>query len=132
MEWTDDAFLDAFENCSLPESEFDHRGHLRLAWLYLERYSLDEAIQRTSDGIRNYAASLGAHGKFHRTLTEAIVRIMHGRKQVSSIHDLDGFLAGNPDLIENMKEVVNSHYSEARLFSDEARAVYLPPDLREF
>ena len=43
MEWTDDAFLDAFENCSLPESEFDHRGHLRLGWLYLERYSLEEA-----------------------------------------------------------------------------------------
>ena len=132
MDRTDDAFLKSFENCTLPDSEFDHRGHLRLAWLYLERYSLEEAIERSCDGISNYAASLGASGKFHRTLTEAIVRIMHIRKQAGAEPDFDGFLDKNPDLVENMKEVVNSHYSEARLFSDEARTIFLAPDLRDF
>lgn len=78
MEWTDDAFLNAFENCSLPESDFAHSGHPRLAWLYLGRHPLEEAIERTSDGIRKYAASLGAHGKFHRTLTGS-QRVNHAR-----------------------------------------------------
>jgi N-formylglutamate deformylase len=131
MEWTDDGFLDAFENCSLPASEFDHRGHLRLAWLYLERHPLQEAMQLTCDGIRKYAASLGAPGKFHRTLTEAIVRIMHGRRQLGMEKDFDRFLLNNPDLTENMKEVIGFHYSEKRLSSDDARAIFLPPDLRD-
>lgn len=57
---------------------------------------------------------------------------MHGRRQASSVHDFDEFLSNNPNLIENMKEIVNSHYSEARLSSDEARIVFLAADLRDF
>jgi N-formylglutamate deformylase len=132
MERTDDTFLEDFENCELPESEFDHRGHLRLAWLYLERYPLDEAIRRTSDGIRSYAANLGAASKFHRTVTEAIVRIMHRRQRIFAAQNFNEFLTNNPDLSENMKEILLSHYSSERLESEEGKACFLEPDLRDF
>jgi hypothetical protein len=51
---TDDAFLSAFEACTLDPQHFNHRGHVRLAWLYLQRYPFDEAVTR--------ATHLGAAG----------------------------------------------------------------------
>lgn len=130
MHVSDDEFLKAFESHTLPESEFSHRGHLRLAWLYLQRCPLEEAIRRTAVGISAYAASLGAEGKFHHTLTEAIVRIMHVRMKQARTLEFDEFLTKNPDLIENMKEILLFHYSEERLNSPEAKRSFMEPDIR--
>jgi hypothetical protein len=34
---TDDEFLQAFMNCTLPNDQFRHRDHLHLAWLLARR-----------------------------------------------------------------------------------------------
>lgn len=124
-------FLQAFESRTLPETDFNHRGHLRLAWLYLRQFSLEEAVHRTAAGISAYAASAGAEGKFHHTLTEAIVRIMHKRMIPAKLSNFDEFLRKNPDLIDNMQDIVLSYYSRDRLNSQQARRTFLPPDIRD-
>ena len=35
---TDQEFAAAIETCRLPNAQFHHRDHLRLAWIYLRRY----------------------------------------------------------------------------------------------
>ncbi len=77
----DATFIAQFENQTLSSAHFNHIGHLRLAWLYLERYPLEQAISLVCGGIKAYAESLGASTKFHFTITNAIVRIMAMRMQ---------------------------------------------------
>jgi N-formylglutamate deformylase len=39
----DQALWDAFHASRLPAAQWTHREHLRIAWLMLQRYALDEA-----------------------------------------------------------------------------------------
>ncbi|MGI9286801.1 MAG: hypothetical protein ACR2P1_15545 [Pseudomonadales bacterium] len=132
MSLSDNVFLHQFEEMTLPAEEFTHRGHLRLAWLYLNRYGLQVAIEKTTNGIRAYAASMGATDKFHHTLTEAIVRIMFSRLQRNRTKNFDTYLLTNQDLVENISDVVHSHYSENHLNSTTAKRGFVAPDVKDF
>ena len=129
MGMTDEAFTREFEQLTLPPEYFDHRGHLRLAWLYLRQYPLEEAIARVASGIREYASSLGATDKFQHTLTEAIVRIMAARPALATAGTLEGYLAENPDLVTDIQAVLSRYYSAGLLQSPQARSGFVDPDL---
>ena len=45
---SDEEFLREFENCSLPGDAFHHTEHVRVAFLYLGRYGVLQAIERMS------------------------------------------------------------------------------------
>ncbi len=126
----DETFLAYFENCTLDPECFDHLGHIRLAWLYLNHYDLDTAIQRTCTGIKAYAESLGATRKFHYTLTDAMVRIMAMRIEASDSGSLQQFLDKNPDLVEDAPGVISRYFSEEQLEQEAARCGRVEPDLR--
>ncbi|QEQ96937.1 hypothetical protein [Neptunomonas concharum] len=125
-------FINAIRNKTLPPEEFGHKGHLRLAWLYLEKYPLYSAIDSICDHIQAYATALGAHDKFHRTLTVAIMNIMAHRKPRSEYASFDEFLQSNSDLIDDMEALVAKHYSAERLSDPEARHIFLAPDRDDF
>src|SRR5688572_20656102 len=42
----DDALWEAFQSRALPEAAWTHVEHLRVAWMHLARYSVDEAHLR--------------------------------------------------------------------------------------
>ena len=129
MALPDTDFIQQFEDCTLPPAYFDHAGHLRLAWLYLRDYPLEQAVARVTGGIAAYANSQGAADKFRHTLTEAIVRIMAHRQHLQPARSLEDFLAANPDLVEDILGVVGQHYSPQRLASQAARTGFVSPDL---
>jgi len=129
---SDSAFLQQFEALSLPPEQFDHRGHLRLGWICLESYGLDEAIGRVCEGINAYATHLGAADKFHHTLTAALLRIMAQRMAAQPQTDWQDFVVANPDLLADALAVVHCHYSPERLQSDIARQRFVTPDLKPF
>ena len=52
----DDDFLAGFNDLSLPLEAFNHLGHLRVAWIYLQRYPLPDAIELVCGGIARFAA----------------------------------------------------------------------------
>lgn len=131
MALSDEAFIARFEALTLPPQEFDHRGHLRLAWLYLKQYDKNIALQKIVDGIRDYATSLGAPDKFHYTLTRAICLIMLQRQAECQANRLDQFLALNSDLVDDIRSVVLGFYSPQRIDSEKARCCYLTPDLSD-
>jgi hypothetical protein len=79
-------------------------------------------------GIRAFAGHLGANDKYHQTITEALVRIIGLRLAWQPVSDWQDFLALNPDLVDQAKEVLFQHYSPERLFSDEARSRFVEPD----
>jgi len=76
---SDATFVEQIDRLSLAPQHFNHVGHLRLAWLRLGQRSLEPAIESVCAGIQAYATHLGAPDKFHRTVTEALLRIMAQR-----------------------------------------------------
>ncbi len=62
-------FLEKVRNYTL--DSWDHRTHLRLAWIYLKREPRREAMKHIFDAIRNFIAnSPRTNGKtFHETMT---------------------------------------------------------------
>ena len=83
MTLNDTDYLLQFERRELGPEHFDHVGHLRMAWLHLEHYAVDEAIARVCGGIRDLANKFGVPEKFNHTLSEALMRVMFSRMQNS-------------------------------------------------
>lgn len=128
----DDTFLQQFENQTLEAEYFNHIGHLRLAWLYLNRYSTAEANRHISKGIQAYINSLGISDKFHHTITGALVYIMAKRLQQAPYNSWTNFIQENRDLTVSALTVLSQYYSPALLFSDTAKAGFIDPDLQAF
>ena len=126
----DNTFLTQFENQTLSPIHFRHIGHLRLAWLYLNRHDVETAIGLVCSGIQAYAESLGATTKFHLTITDAIVRIMAKRVDAMAKKEWDLFLDENRDLVEDALSVLSQYFSKDRLFSEEARTSLVQPDIK--
>ncbi|MEM7035021.1 MAG: hypothetical protein AAF629_36110 [Chloroflexota bacterium] len=126
----DHEFLAQFENQTLSPRHFNHVGHLRLAWLYLNHHDVETAVNLVSSGIQSYATSLGATTKFHRTITDAIVRIMAKRVDDMTEKEWDLFLAENSDLVDDALSVVYQYFSKELLFSEKARTSLVQPDIR--
>ncbi len=124
----DEAFLAAFLDCTLPAASFDHCAHLRIAWLMLRRCQLDDAIGRTCRGIARLAAHFGAADKFHHTVTEAFVRLIHARLDRSGTASWAGFLQDNPDFSVDARGLLSRYYSPERLALPDARFRFLDPD----
>ena len=128
MPLDDDTYLIRFASRALGPEHFDHRGHLRMAWLHLVRYGLAEGNARVCAGIRDLANSFGVPEKFNHTLTEALMRIMARRLADQAGDSFDAYLAHNPDLVLDARGLLARHYSADRLNSPAARAAWVEPD----
>lgn len=127
---TDDLrFRDAFESCALQPADFDHHAHVRLAWVYLTDHDVDTAHRLVRTGIERFLRYHGVDvSKYHETITRAwvmAVSVFMGR--TPACDSADAFIARNPILLDS--KIMLSHYSAGLLFSDEARARFIEPDL---
>ena len=122
-------FLSSFVACTLPPEQFSHAGHIRLAWLNLQRHDFDGAVERTCRGIRAYATHLGAATKFHTTITVALMHLMRAAGANDRSVSWYQFVSANQDLMHNARAILSRHYSDARLGSDDARERFVAPDL---
>jgi hypothetical protein len=126
----DDAFVEAFETLSLDPKNFNHRGHLRLAWCYLTWLPLGEAAQRCADSIRRFATHHGQPEKFHVTLTLAFMHIVKDRMRGAPAgEDFDAFCARNPELLQDARGLIGRYYSAKKLDDPAARMAFIEPDL---
>ena len=124
----DQTFLQAFEDGTLPPGEFSHRGHIRMAWLYLRAYGWDEGITHIRSGIQTFAARLGATGKYHETITLFWARVVHHMiTEQPQIDNFEVFLAAFPQILDS--HLIQQHYSADVLRSPLARQQWVESDL---
>jgi len=121
----DREFVAALEACTLPAELFDHREHVRLAWLYLREETLLEALPRFITSLKRFAGSLGASGKYHETITYAFLFLIHERMQRGGAGTFEEFAAANPDLFG---PILQRYYRAETLASDFARTTFVMPD----
>jgi len=126
---TDRQFCHAFESCTLPNEQFRHRDHIRLAWIYLNEEGYDGAVIRIERSIRRFAAHHGAAGKYHHTITVAWMRLVAlASERHSGCGRFDELVAAEPSLLQ--KATLDQFFSRALLESANARERWVEPDLR--
>lgn len=119
-----------FESCRVPASDFDHRGHLRLAYIYLAQNETEEAYHLMRDALHVYLEHLGIEleAKYHDTITYAwILAVRHFMEVTPQSTSSESFIGSNPKMLD--ARIMLTHYSAEVLFSAEARVKFIEPDL---
>jgi len=125
-------FLKAFKNATLPPELFNHEAHLRLAYLLINAYGIDEAIKISCKQIIAYTGLLGASDKFNKTLTVAAVRTVYHFMLKSKTDNFKNFLIEFPRLKHNFKTLLAQHYAVDIYNSEKAKTSFIEPDLLPF
>jgi hypothetical protein len=130
---TDDEFLLAFEARTLTQDEqWTHYAHLRMAYCHLKKYPYEEAVARVRRGIPALNAKLGTpellERGYHDTLTVAWMRLIHAvMREHGAGADAKAFFEAQPSLTRS--QAVGRYYSDARLWTWEAKRAFVEPDL---
>jgi hypothetical protein len=129
-----DSLVHAFEECSLPRSQWTHAAHLTVALWYLFYDSEPEAINAIRNGIKRYNSAHGIEstkdGGYHETLTLFWVRtirryLAEESRNRSIVHIANGLITKYTD-----RTLPFRYYTRDRLMSSEARTNWVAPDLR--
>ena len=126
---SDDELIAGFENASLPSESFHHSEHVRVAFLYLCRYSPLEALQRFSTSLVQFASAKGKPQLYHETITWAFLLLIRERMaRAPGPQTWTQFAANNHDLLNWEDNVLKRYYQAGTLSSDLARHTFLFPD----
>jgi hypothetical protein len=135
MTSTDEAFLRAFEDCTLPFEEWKHRAHIKVAYLYLRQLPFDDALARARSHIKRYNAATNTpetlERGYHETITVAWMRLVE-----FTLNEY-GPAASAEEFLETQEHLVNRKalrffYSRERIVSWKAKGEFVEPDLAPF
>jgi hypothetical protein len=129
-----DSLIHAFQECSLPRSQWNHAAHLTVGLWYLFYDSEQEAIDAVRNGIKNYNSAQGIettrNSGYHETLTMFWVGIIRRylaeeSRNRSMVSLVNGLIAKYADHTLPFR-----YYTRDRLMSWEARNNWVEPDLK--
>ena len=124
----DGRFRDDFEAGVIAPAQFNHRAHVRLAYTYLAGSDTETAASHMRAAL---LAFLRRHAidpaRYHETMTRAWILAVRHFMETSASTSADDFIARNPVLLDT--KIMMTHYSAGLLFSPEARARFVEPDL---
>jgi len=131
----DTELLRAFEACEIPQPDWDHRAHVRVAWMCLESSAdFEEAAARMRQGVVASNRATEARGEalkggYHETLTRCWLRLIEramGEGDGAGADDSRAFVESCPHLLDFARTY--DHYSAERLWSAEACKTFVEPD----
>ena len=122
----------SFEDATVKHDDWKHAEHLVVALYYLTRHDLDTAYEKMRGGILNllvkgFGVDLTKEMPYHETITLFWMRTVaefNGSKNGASLLEKANEVAYKWD-----KDYPLNFYTRERLFSDEARARFIEPDL---
>jgi hypothetical protein len=132
---TDDAFLAAFEDLTLPFDLWTHRAHVTVAYLYLQRHPFEVALSKMRSGVKAFNARHhvpeGATSGYNETTTHAFLHLIAATMQAyAATHpttDADSFCDMHPQLMT--KHALRLFYSPQRRMHPLAKTQFVEPDL---
>lgn len=130
--FTDDAQLERLvrdlESCTVPPAEFKHGAHLAVALWHLAHLPEREAFARTGAGIRRFAAHHGSN-LYNETITlfwlKLVGNFLARAADGEPLHETANRLVSSSEA-----RVVFDYYSRELVWSDEAKAGWVEPDLK--
>jgi len=125
----DSDWMQAFEDASLPAASFHHADHVKMAFLYLQKYPPVEALDRFSTSLARFAAVNGKPTLYNETITWAFLLLIRERLARAGRPQTWGdFSAANPDLLRWNDNILKKYYRPETLASALAKSVFLFPD----
>lgn len=119
-------YIQQFEQTTL--EPFHHADHVRVAFAYLCRYPVLQALEKFSDGLKNFAAARGKEDLYNETITWAFVLLVRERMARAGVESWEEFAQRNPDLLVWKGGIIDRYYTSETLGSDLARKVFVFPD----
>jgi hypothetical protein len=123
--------FDRFVDTSLPADQFHHRQHVNVAWMFVRKYGMPNALGEFSAAIKRFADAKGATGLYHETITWAFLLLIAERQARNPAGNWEQFEAANPDLLVWKPSILERYYSRELLASELAKRTFLMPDLVE-
>ena len=132
---SDAAFLKAFEDGTFPFSEWKHRAHLKVAYLYLCQLPFGEALEKIRASIQRYNAATNTPDSlergYHETMTVAWLQLVHFTlREYGPAASADEFLDAQEHLLN--RKALRFFYSHDRIISSQAKAEFVAPNLTPF
>jgi len=131
-ELSDEEFEYQFKTCSLNPTLFNHEAHLRLAWIHIRKYGLNNALENIQMQLQEFVKHAGAIDKYHKTLTIAAIQAVNHFVKTSKSNEFQEFIKEYPQLKYGFKELIESHYSTDLFNSIKAKSEFIEPDLLAF
>ncbi|MCW1967973.1 MAG: hypothetical protein KIH69_007615 [Anaerolineae bacterium] len=129
-----EVFVAQFRDCTLPCERWTHHAHLTVGLWYVLHYTPDEALNLLRDAIRAYNTTCGVPNSttrgYHETITRFYVWLTDQFLQTTDRSR--PLLELRNALVEQVgsSELPMQWWSRERLWSPEARAAWLEPDLK--
>ncbi|HVF51095.1 MAG TPA: hypothetical protein VNA19_13455 [Pyrinomonadaceae bacterium] len=120
-----------FETCAVAPDHFKHRQHLIVALLYLRDAPVSVALERIRANLFRFLRHHGVEAQvYHETITlfwlKRVRAFLDRQDPRSTLADsANRLLEAFPD-----SSLIYKYYTKERLDSDEARNVWLEPDLQ--
>jgi len=122
-------FFTQFENGTLKAEIFDHQAHVKIAWIYLQKYELPEALRNFSETLKRFAKINGATGLYHETITFAFLVLIQERIQsAENKQSWEEFVETNSELFDWKNNILKKYYREETLKSVFAKKNFVFPD----
>ena len=128
----DNTFEAQFAACKLSPGMFTHEAHIRLAWIHVKKYGVEQAIQNICNQLLAFVDAVGARDKYNKTLTIAAIKSVKHFRDKKEIDCFADFITEYPRLKYNFKEVIGFHYKTDIFTSETAKREFLEPDLLPF
>jgi hypothetical protein len=129
---SDQEFENQFETYKFKPGMFSHEAHIRLAYIHIQKYGVDQAEINMCEQIKGYAESLGVYNKFNKTVTIASVKVMNHFMKKSQTDNFFDLIVEFPKLNNDFKGLLSQHYG-FNVFADKrAKKEYVVPDLLPF
>ena len=125
----DSEWMEAFESCTLPNDSFHHRDHVKMAFLYLQKYQPLEALDHFSSALIRFATAHGKPNLYNETITWAFLLLIRERiARTNSPQTWTEFSETNTDLLRWDDNILLKYYRPETLTSELAKKVFLFPD----
>ena len=133
ISWMDDAeLLSRFESQTIPREAWTHRTHVRVAYLYLCRMPIEEAIAKLREGIQRinavYNVPEATRSGYNETVTNAWAWIIGTTiREQGQEGSSDEFLDQHPHLC--CRTLLRAFYSKAIWDEQDCKNTFVAPDL---
>jgi hypothetical protein len=129
-----DAFLAAFEGCTLPKVEWTHSAHLLTGACYVHGMQREAALAKMRECVRRYNESVGGKNTetsgYHETVTVMWIRLLDGLRRESIPMDRAQFVALAVEQFASRRDIFREYYDFDLVGSTEARLRWVAPTLK--
>jgi hypothetical protein len=129
-----DDFIKAFEECTLPKSEWTHAAHLLTGACYVHQFGREAALARMRDCVRRYNESVGgkntATSGYHETITVMWIRLLAALRGEHPALDRAAFALLAVEQYSDSRDIFRQYYDIDLAASTQARREWVEPNLK--